>query len=67
MKRHIVTITCVLALVAGGAITASDGVMGIFGCCRFWQYAFNFAFICVIMPICVGALVELNQRYNKHI
>ena len=55
--KKIITALCVLVLVAGIALTASDGVMAIFGCARYWQYVFNFAFVCVVMPVCVGAVV----------
>ena len=55
MKQHIVNAICVLAIVAGIIITSTDAIVALFGCAQFWQYLFNFAFICLVAPACIAA------------
>ena len=55
MKQHIVNAICVLAIVAGIIITSADAIVALFGCAHFWQYLFNFAFICLVAPACIAA------------
>ena len=55
MKQHVVNAICVLAIVAGIIITSTDAIVALFGCALFWQYLFNFAFICLVAPACIAA------------
>lgn len=63
MKQHIINIACALIIVAGIVITSTDGIIALFGCARFWQYLFNFAFICLVAPACIAAS-DLPRRMH---
>lgn len=54
MKQHIVNTICALVIVAGIIIASTDAIVALFGV-RFWQYLFNFAFICLVAPACIAA------------
>ena len=63
MKQHVVNTICVLAIVAGIIITSTDAIVALFGCVRFWQYLFNFTFICLVAPACIAAS-DLPRRMH---
>ena len=63
MKQHIINIACALIIVAGIVITSTDGIIALFGCAHFWQYLFNFAFICLVAPACIAAS-DLPRRMH---
>ena len=66
MKQHIVNTICALIIVAGIIITSTDAIVALFGCAHFWQYLFNFAFICIIVPLCIAAS-DLPERVRPEL
>lgn len=66
MKQHIINIACALVIMAGIIITSTDAIIALFNCVRFWQYLFNFAFICVIVPLCI-ATSDLPERVRPEL
>lgn len=63
MKQHIVNTICALVIVAGIIIASTDAIVALFDCIRFWQYLFNFAFICLVAPACIAAS-DLPRRMH---
>lgn len=66
MKQRIVNTICALVIVAGIVITSTDGIIALFGFAHFWQYLFNFAFICVIVPLCIAAS-DISERVQPEL
>lgn len=64
MKQHIVNTICALVIAAGIIITSTDAIVALFDCIRFWQYLFNFAFICLVAPVCIAAS-DLPRKYKE--
>lgn len=54
MREKIVNALCVVVLIAGALVVVTDGIMGLFGAVRGWQYAFNAAYLLVVVPGCIG-------------
>ena len=59
-QQRAVNIICALVLVAGMVMTSIDGVKR-FGGSQAGQYLFNFVFICLVMPACIG-LSDIAER-----
>jgi H+/Cl- antiporter ClcA len=55
MKQHVINIICALALIVGGLLIITDGIVNLFQVARVWQYTFNAAYLFIILPACIGA------------
>lgn len=66
MKQPVVNTICALIIVAGIVITSTDAIVALFNCVRFWQYLFNSAFICIIVPLCIAAS-DISERVQPEL
>jgi hypothetical protein len=66
MKKRIIDIVCALVFIAGLVITATDGIVAVFGCARGWQYLFNLLFIFGAVPACIAAC-DLPRRLRPEL
>ena len=60
-QQRAVNIICAAALIAGIWLTSVDGIMRYFKGAQGAQYLFNFVFICLVMPACIG-LSDIAER-----
>ena len=55
MKQHVINTLCALALIVGGLLIVTDGIVNLFHAVRGWQYVFNGAYVFIVLPACIGA------------
>ena len=60
-KQTAINIIALVAVVACGFITVSDGMMTIFGQSQGVQYLFNFVYIVMVLPTAI-AVSDLYER-----
>ena len=61
--KHLTHILCALALIAGGLLIITDGLVTLFHLARCWQYAFNALYFLALLPACIAGL-DLPRRMH---
>lgn len=62
-KQTVINIIALVAVVACGFITVSDGMMTLFGQSQGVQYLFNFVYIVMVLPTAI-AVSDLYERLH---